>query len=366
MTKCNWCGGANENAYGDCKWCEKPLNAVTAAAKPAAAAPKDESETIGPAAQAVLAAADFMNADALLNTGKAFLNGVGYEKNRAVSYQLFYKGAQKGDPEAMFHLAQQLEKGLGTTTDLERAVWWYIQAARAGSKAARAVLAENLKSELPVEAEEKACGAGGKLKDAVLKVRPFCVEITACSGSKYDSSGSGCIISPTHVLTNHHVIVNKRTGKPHTEISLRFHESVGDTRCLPLEVAAYDAREDIAICVFADGGRVEADGFPRFVDARSLELGDEVFTIGNALGRGLALSAGVIAKEVEYNSYGKSEVIRTDMSVNGGNSGGGLFDLNGNIAGLITFVPLDQNDNCKASGMSYAVTSNTIAKFFRK
>lgn len=361
--KCGYCGGENENGRGACIYCEKPFGGQAAAG---AAAPTAESGNVKPSATAetVLAGIDFMNAETLVKLGKTFLTGVGGEVDFSVSYRLFYKGALKGDAEAMLYLARQLERGQGVPADFQNALWWYVQAAKTGSTEARMVLAESMKAELPMQAEAEVTDKNARLKSAVMKVRPFCVEISALSGGSYDSSGSGCLISPELLMTNAHVVIDKSTGRPHKEISFRFHQSVGVKGKQIIEVAACDAAEDIAICRLAGGAKVQAEAFPQFVDAHSLSWGDEVFTIGNALGRGLALSFGVIAKDIEYNAYGKSEVLQTDMSINGGNSGGALFDLDGNIAGLMTFVPCDSTCT-KAYGMSYAVTSNTAVKFFQ-
>ncbi|MCL2630384.1 MAG: tetratricopeptide repeat-containing serine protease family protein [Firmicutes bacterium] len=362
--KCSYCGGENDKEKGQCLFCGETVGVENAKKKQLASASVTEKKELNLTTNTILASADFMDDDALVNLGKAFLNGVGQEKDYEASYQLFYKAAQKGNSEAMFYVAEQTSKGYGVSVDIKNAIWWYLQAARTGSKQAQSVLAETFKSEMPVQKDESVYSENSRLKEAVLKVRPFCVEITAFTDKKNAGAGSGCIISPTYILTNYHVIEDKRIKKPHKIISMRFHESTGEEKPHPLKVVAHNAKEDIAVCEFDDGTKINADNFPKLIDAHTLELGDELFTIGNMLGRGLGLSTGVVAKEIEFNVYGKSEAIRTNMSINGGNSGGAVFDFDGNIIGLITFTPPSEDGNSRAHGISYAVTSNTISKMF--
>ena len=363
MPKCYYCKAENSDANAECEFCGKNLRAPNCAA--AGEAAPTPSRPISPMAQKLLDSMSFMNAAALLSTGKAFYSGVMQEKNFEAGYQFFYAAAIKGDAEAMFYVAKQLERGEGVACDPKKALWWYIQAAKGGSSEARMVLSELTNGAVSFEPEEAVCSKKTGLKGIIERVKPFCVEINAFSGEDDGASGTGCILSPEYILTNAHVVLDKNTKKPYKNISLRFCESVGNRKSHAITVIGYEPTEDIAVCCFKDGGKIEAGGFPKLRDAHTLTMGDEVFTIGNALGRGLALSTGVISREVVEESFGKAEVLQADMTINGGNSGGALFDMDGNVVGLMTFVACSSK-GVEAQGMSYAITSNTISKMFER
>lgn len=84
----------------------------------------------------------------------------------------------------------------------------------------------------------------------------------------------------------------------------------------------------------------------KFADEEDVTVGDRVYTVGNPGGDGMSVTAGIVNKTSEtvslsisddentgnYNDY---RVIRTDASINAGNSGGGLFNLNGKLIGVI-------------------------------
>lgn len=102
-----------------------------------------------------------------------------------------------------------------------------------------------------------------------------------------------------------------------------------------------------------------------FADSNTVSAGDEVYTIGNPSGNGISVCKGIISVESEYitmQSIDESTTvtlreIRVDASVNSGNSGGGLFNADGEVIGIVNAKSVEEN----VEGMGYALPS-TLAK----
>lgn len=313
---------------------------------------------------------DFLAPDGQLKLGFAYLNGVGVPKNEEKAVELFAKSALGGNVEGIFQYAEALNSGRGIKQDKKVAVLYYIQAANMGHIGARMRLGEFSDAALNMVSDDKVIaqtGASGGFENLVSRIRPFCVEFTCCNGNVPASQGSGCVIADGKiVITNAHVVmdVQSKELKVFDNIYISF-ESKYDKKRYQVEVVVVEPKEDIALCVFKNDMPNLLGVSPKLVKDYGYCVGKEVFTIGNGLGRGLGLSRGVISKDLEKNCYGYREVIRTDMSINPGNSGGALFDLNGNIIGMMTFVAKQRNNEL-AYGMSYAITSNTIIELIRQ
>ena len=94
-------------------------------------------------------------------------------------------------------------------------------------------------------------------------------------------------------------------------------------------------------------------------DSRKVRVGDEVFAIGNPLGVGESVSAGVVSAlnrnigETPYDDF-----IQTDAAINHGNSGGALIDSHGEVIGVNTAIysPTDSG----SIGLGFAIPSNDV------
>jgi len=140
------------------------------------------------------------------------------------------------------------------------------------------------------------------------------------------STGSGFIITPDgYIVTNYHVIQNadKLTVTLNNE---EQHEAV---------VIGYDSGNDVALI------KIEAEGLrPVSIgDSDALKVGETVCAIGNPLGEltNTLTIGGVSALDREVNTDGTPiNMMQTDCAINSGNSGGPLFDMNGNVIGITT------------------------------
>ncbi|MFQ5955302.1 MAG: DegQ family serine endoprotease [Kiloniellales bacterium] len=141
------------------------------------------------------------------------------------------------------------------------------------------------------------------------------------------SLGSGFIIaSDGYVVTNNHVI----EGAEEITVTLQ------DNTELEAEIVGRDIKTDIALL------KVEPEGelpFVSFGDSDELRVGDWVIAIGNPLNFGGTVTAGIVsARGREIGSGPYDDFIQTDASINRGNSGGPLFNLDGKVIGINTAI----------------------------
>lgn len=171
--------------------------------------------------------------------------------------------------------------------------------------------------------------------------------------SEATSSGSGVIFSEDgYIVTNNHVIENAKEGA--VKVKLYNGESY-DAR-----IIGTDSRTDLAVLKI-DANNLE---YASFVDSSKLLLGQDVIAIGNPLGLGISCSNGIVSaleKEIYINKVYLT-VLQTNAAVNAGNSGGGLFDINGNLVGIVNAKKSSDILSSSASieGMGYAIPANTV------
>ena len=144
---------------------------------------------------------------------------------------------------------------------------------------------------------------------------------------KATSLGSGFIIDDNHVVTNNHVIQDA------DEIEVILQD---DTR-LKAELVGRDQKTDIAVLkVDLKGQKYHALSLG---DSEKSRVGDWVVAIGNPFGLGGTVTAGIISARGRDISAGPYDnFIQTDASINRGNSGGPLFNMNGEVIGINTAI----------------------------
>ena len=141
------------------------------------------------------------------------------------------------------------------------------------------------------------------------------------------SLGSGFIIDEIgHVVTNNHVI----EGADEITVVLQ------DNTELQARIVGRDAKTDLALLKVEPDGKLPYVGFGNSDDLR---IGDWVVAIGNPLGFGGTVTAGIVsARGRDINSGPYDDFIQTDASINRGNSGGPLFNLEGKVIGINTAI----------------------------
>lgn len=141
------------------------------------------------------------------------------------------------------------------------------------------------------------------------------------------SLGSGFIIDGAGtIITNNHVIQDAE------EITVILHD---DTR-LKATLVGRDPKTDIAVLKVIPKSPLTA---VKFGDSDTLRVGDWVVAIGNPFGLGGSVTAGIVsARGRNINSGPYDDFIQTDASINRGNSGGPLFNLDGEVVGINTAI----------------------------
>jgi serine protease Do len=172
-------------------------------------------------------------------------------------------------------------------------------------------------------------------------------------GSRRSSAlGSGFVISEDgYIVTNNHVIEGA------DEILIEFFP--GGEPGVPAELVGTDPNTDIAVL------KVDLEGlsFVEFGDSNGpgSRVGDWVMAMGNPLGQGFSVSAGIVSARNRALSGTYDDYIQTDAAINRGNSGGPLFNMDGEVIGVNTAI-LSPTGGSIGIGfaMSSAVVTNVV------
>jgi serine protease Do len=145
------------------------------------------------------------------------------------------------------------------------------------------------------------------------------------------SLGSGFIISADgYIVTNNHVVAPARGNAVVESITV----TLADRTEYEARVVGRDEASDLAVLKIEPRSPLP---FVRFAGANQVRVGDWVVAIGNPYALGGSVTAGIVsALHRNINAGNYDRFIQTDASINSGNSGGPLFDLQGNVVGINT------------------------------
>jgi len=164
------------------------------------------------------------------------------------------------------------------------------------------------------------------------------------------SLGSGFVISADgYVVTNNHVVAPARADAVVEQITV----TLADRTEYEAEVVGRDQVADLAVLKINPARPLP---FVRFGDSRSVRVGDWVVAIGNPFGLGGTVTAGIVSalhRNIGAGLYDR--YIQTDASINSGNSGGPMFDLQGNVVGINTALISPTGGNV---GIGFAIPAD--------
>src|SRR3981189_1286755 len=177
-------------------------------------------------------------------------------------------------------------------------------------------------------------GPGGNSKGGDLQPR------------KTNSLGSGFIVDTSGiVVTNNHVIADA------DEINVIMNDGTK----IKAELVGVDKKTDLAVLKFKPVKPLVA---VKFGDSDKLRLGEWVIAIGNPFSLGGTVTAGIVsARNRDINSGPYDSYIQTDAAINRGNSGGPLFNLDGEVIGVNTLIISPSGGSI---GIGFAVPSKTV------
>ena len=212
------------------------------------------------------------------------------------------------------------------------------------------------KSQLPTSLSSNDTGKSLTPKEV------YAMNVNACVGiatqittnvwgqvASASASGSGFILtSDGYVVTNNHVVDGA------TSVTVKLYN--GDE--YDATIVGTDEMNDVALL------KIDATGLQAVTvgDSDQIEVGEEVIAIGNPLGElTFTMTAGVVsALDREINTDGKPiNMLQTDVAINSGNSGGPLFDMDGNVIGITSAkYSGETSSGASIEGISFAIPIN--------
>ncbi len=174
------------------------------------------------------------------------------------------------------------------------------------------------------------------------------------------SSGSGIIIGQNDtellLVTNNHVVEGSKT------LTVTFK----DGKSIEAQIKGTDSDLDLAILSVPlssiESSTKEVIKVATLGDSDALRVGEPAIAIGNALGYGQSVTAGIVsALDCTIESY-EGKLIQTDAAINPGNSGGALLNANGEVIGINTAIVSDE----QVEGMGYAIPISDVVDILKE
>ncbi|MBV8495005.1 MAG: trypsin-like peptidase domain-containing protein, partial [Alphaproteobacteria bacterium] len=163
---------------------------------------------------------------------------------------------------------------------------------------------------------------------------------------KATSLGSGFIIDAGgYIVTNNHVIADA------DEITVKLHDETE----LKAELIGKDTKTDVAILKVKSTKQLPA---AHWGDSDKARVGDWVLAIGNPFGLGGSVTAGILsARQRDIQSGPYDDFLQTDASINRGNSGGPMFNMDGEVIGINTAI---YSPSGGSIGIGFAIPADTV------
>lgn len=169
------------------------------------------------------------------------------------------------------------------------------------------------------------------------------------SPERSEALGSGYIISADgYIVTNNHVI----DGADDIQIEMFG----ADKKVFKAKLVGTDLKTDVALLKIESPTPLP---FVAFGDSDKMRVGDWVVAMGNPLGQGFSVSAGIVSARGRELNGTYDDFLQTDAAINKGNSGGPLFNMDGNVIGMNTAILSPSGGSI---GIGFSMSSNVVSK----
>ena len=176
--------------------------------------------------------------------------------------------------------------------------------------------------------------------------------------AKSHNIGSGVIVDPDgYIVTNAHVVEGARLIRVTLNEILRekYSHRVGELSSITFDARLVGSFEEADLALL----KIDAVHLPKinFADSDMALPGQLVFAVGTPEGFSNSVSMGVVSAVGRDSGNEGATYIQTDAAINPGSSGGALFDTNGSLLGITSFVVTDRGSN---AGLGFALPSNLV------
>ncbi len=317
-------------------------------------------------------AAEQGDADAQYSLGVANWHGEGIPKDKREAVRWFHQAAEQGDADAQHRLGLAYWHGEGVIEDeYEAYIWYSLSKANGDEKAAENLRTKkwhNYLSKTEIRAAKKEAARRLKAIDRrqeevteepairdniAIAAAPKGVTVAAKVFENAwrsvvvvvngEGQGSGVIIRPNIVATNCHV-VNEGGG---IEVYKSVDRRADTDSAFPATIRHMD--EDRDFCLLDVVGLWGVSATVRRYD--TLAVGEDVYGLGAPQGLDLSFSSGLVS---QLRTIDDIRYIQTNAAISPGSSGGGLFDNEGNLVGIMTFKIADES----TEGIGFAIPAD--------
>ncbi len=217
-----------------------------------------------------------------------------------------------------------------------------------------------------------AAAWGMSPKDVYKQTGPAVVLILGSDDGKAGSGGTGSIVTTEgKIITNAHVVLNE-SGHPFKilYVFLKPPKLTGDNKKdlsnrYNARVLAYSPPEQLDLALLQIEGAPRALATVAFADPDRVDVGDQVIAIGHPEQGGLwTLTTGTISTVIaNFGRVDGKDVFQTEASVNRGNSGGPLLDIDGNMVGINTMIAREGAGGVAITGVNFSLKSSVAVKW---
>ena len=313
------------------------------------------------------------DAVAQYNLGVAYNKGEGVKQDDRETVRWWRKSAEQGHAKAQYNLGVMYWKGEGVIEDEREAYIWYSIAKANGIKEAAESIRTNKWHEYLTASEIKSAKQEAKRRLEKIENRteqnnqqPASIGKVPVAKPPQNSNvaekvfenawrsivvinndegqGSGIIVRPNIVATNCHVIDGDGDN-----VIVYKHDNRQASTNTPYEATIRYRDDDYDFCLL---DVPSLWGIPATMRKyNTLNIGENVYALGSPKGLDLSLSTGIISqlRRGETNRY-----IQTDAAISPGSSGGGLFDSEGNLIGILTKKLVDE----EVEGIGFAIPAD--------